>query len=121
MGVPKKSSSNTSGFDHLTKGRKGGRGQRRLRGGGGVSFGGDGGGRGKGSGGRKRGDLKGAEEAGSRLLEAARVGDTMAMRRVLARGEIDVEWVGSSNGWTAVMEAAEHGSLEGVCYLLDMG
>ncbi|CAM9154846.1 unnamed protein product [Pylaiella littoralis] len=121
MGVPKKSSSNTSGFDHLTKGRKGGRGQRRLRGGGGVSFGGDGGGRGKGSGGRKRGDLKRAEEAGSRLLEAARVGDTMAMRRVLARGEIDVEWVGSSNGWTAVMEAAEHGSLEGVCYLLDMG
>lgn len=120
MGLPKKSS-NTSGFDYISKGRKGGREHRRSRGGGGVSFGGDAGGRGKGSGGRKRGDQKGAEEAGSRLLEAARVGDTMAMGRVLARGEIDVEWVGSSNGWTAVMEAAEHGSLEGVCYLLDMG
>lgn len=132
MGIPKRSNSRRSsdlgallsspdfakGLDYTAKGKKG-----RERRSGGVSLGGDGGGRGKGAagGGGKRGGLKGAEEAGRRLLEAARVGDTMAMGRVLARGEIDVEWVGRSNGWTALMEAAEHGSLEAVCYLLDTG
>lgn len=68
-----------------------------------------------------RGGGKGADEAGYRLLKAARAGDTIAMGEVLAKGEINVEWVGRSNGWTAVMEAAEHGSLEGVCYLVDIG
>ena len=130
MGIPKRTNSRRSselgallsspdfgrGLDYTAKGRKG-----RDRRSGGVSLSGDGGGRGKGASGGKRGGLKGADEAGRRLLEAARVGDTMAMGRVLARGEIDVEWVGRSNGWTALMEAAEHGSLEAVCYLLDTG
>lgn len=83
----------------------------------GVSLDGEGGG-GRGGG---RGGMKGADEAGHRLVKAARIGDTVTMGEVLARGEIGVEWVGRSNGWTAVMEAAEHGSLEGVCYLVDMG
>eukprot|EP00752_Nemacystus_decipiens_P002890 g2689.t1 len=130
MGVPKRTNSRRAsdfgalisspdfqkGWDYGAKGMKG-----RERRSGRVSLGGDGGGRGKGGGGGNRGGLKGADEAGRRLLEAARVGDTMAMGRVLARGEIDVEWVGRSNGWTALMEAAEHGSLEAVCYLLDTG
>eukprot|EP00752_Nemacystus_decipiens_P001312 g1302.t1 len=130
MGIPKRTNSRRAsdfgalisspdfqkGWDYGAKGRKG-----RERRSGRVSLGGDGGGRGKGGGGGNRGGLKGADEAGRRLLEAARVGDTMAMGRVLARGEIDVEWVGRSNGWTALMEAAEHGSLEAVCYLLDTG
>ena len=130
MGVPKRTNSRRSsefgallsspefgkGLDFGAKGRKG-----RERRAGRVSLGGDGGGRGKGASGGNRGGLKGADEAGRRLLEAARVGDTMAMGRVLARGEINVEWVGRSNGWTALMEAAEHGSLEAVCYLLDTG
>lgn len=130
MGVPKRSNSRRSsdfgalltspdfgkGLEYGAKGRKGR--ERRSEG---VSLGGDGGGRGKGASGGKKGGLKGAEEAGRRLLEAARVGDTMAMGRVLARGEINAEWVGRSNGWTALMEAAEHGSLEAVCYLLDSG
>lgn len=130
MGIPKRTNSRRSsefgallaspnfgkGLDYTAKGRKGC--DRRS---GGVSLGGDGGWRGKGPRGGKRGGLKAADEAGRRLLEAARVGDTMAMGRVLARGEIDVEWVGRSNGWTALMEAVEHGSLEAVCYLLDTG
>lgn len=130
MGVPKRSSSRRSsdlgsilsspdfgkGIDYAAKGRRG-----RERRSGGVRFGGDGGGRGKGASSGKRGGVKGTDEAGRRLLEAARVGDTLAMGRVLARGEINVEWVGRSNGWTALMEAAEHGSLEAVCYLLDSG
>lgn len=137
MGVPKKSNSSRRsldaarllpssdfgvglGLDYPTKGRKG-RDHRRSREGG-VSIGGDGGGRGKGAaGGGKRGGAKAAQEAGRRLLEAARVGDTVALARVLASGEVDVEWVGRGNGWTAVMEAAEHGSLEALCYLLDNG
>lgn len=80
-----------------------------------------GGGGGGGRGGGRGAAAKGAEEAGHRLFKAARNGDTIAMGEVLARGEVGVEWVGRNNGWTAVMEAAEHGSLEGVCYLVDMG
>lgn len=78
---------------------------------------------GTGGGGRAggRGGAKGADEAGHRLLKAARIGDTVTMGEVLARAEIGVDWVGRNNGWTAVMEAAEHGSLEGVCYLVDIG
>lgn len=130
MGIPKRTNSRRSsdfgallsspdfgkGLDYAEKRRKG-----RERRSGGVSVSGDSGGRGKGGGGGKRAGPKGADEAGRRLLEAARVGDTMAIGRVLARGEIDVEWVGRSNGWTALMEAAEHGSLEAVCCLLDTG
>lgn len=73
--------------------------------------------------GRLRGRMKqkGLDEAGYRLLKAAREGDMEAMGEILATGEIEVDWVGRSNGWTAVMEAAEHGSLKSVCYLVDKG
>lgn len=100
-----------AGIDRVRRKRE----QRRWRDG--VSLEGESRG-GKGGG---RGGAKGADEAGHRLLKAARIGDTVAMGEVLARGDIGVEWTGRSNGWTAVMEAAEHGSLEGVCYLVDMG
>lgn len=76
---------------------------------------------GRGRGGGRGAAARGVEEAGHRLLKAARIGDTVAMSEILARGEVGVEWVGKNNGWTACMEAAEHGSLEGVCYLVDMG
>lgn len=76
---------------------------------------------GGGRGGGRGAAARGVEEAGHRLLKAARIGDTVAMSEILARGEVGVEWVGKNNGWTACMEAAEHGSLEGVCYLVDMG
>lgn len=70
---------------------------------------------------RGRTKQKGQDEAGHRLLKAAREGDVEAMGEILATGEIEVDWVGRSNGWTAVMEAAEHGSLESICYLVDKG
>lgn len=70
---------------------------------------------------RGRTKQKGLDAAGHRLLKAAREGDVEAMGEILATGEIGVDWVGRSNGWTAVMEAAEHGSLESICYLVDKG
>lgn len=84
-----------------------------------VSIGAEGGSAVRGRGGGR--GARGTEEAGHRLLKAARIGDTVAMSEVLARGEVGVEWVGKNNGWTACMEAAEHGSLEGVRYLADVG
>ncbi|CAM9443719.1 unnamed protein product [Discosporangium mesarthrocarpum] len=55
------------------------------------------------------------------FLKAARDGDTAALGRILHCGEVGVDWVGGSNGWTAVMEAAAHGCREAVCYLVDRG
>lgn len=70
-----------------------------------ISFESEAGGPGMGSGRRARG----LEDTGHNLLQAARIGDTVIMAEVLAKGEIGVDWVRRSNGRTAVMEAAESG------------
>lgn len=71
--------------------------------------------------GRGGASARGVEDDGTQLLEAARVGDTETMRKILAKGQVGVEWMKRSNGRTAVMEAAENGSLQSVCFLGDMG